>query len=78
MLTLMPQLHLYLRKDVADEVKRRARTKGMSVSKYLADLVQGQVTDQWPERFFTKVVGGWKGEPLKRPEQIEPELRDEL
>lgn len=74
----MPQLHLYLKKDVAEEVKKRARAKGVSLSSYLAELVQSQVIDRWPDKFFAKVVGGWKGEPLTRPDQMEPEARDEL
>lgn len=74
----MPQLHLYLSKKVAEEVKRRAESKGVSVSSYLGDLVQGQITDKWPEDFFSKVVGGWAGEPLTRPSQMEFEERDEL
>ncbi len=74
----MAQLHLYLSKEVEEEVKRRAKSKGLSVSSYLADLVQGQISDKWPNNFFTEVVGGWVGEPLTRPGQLEFEARDEL
>jgi hypothetical protein len=74
----MPQLHLYLSKEVAGEVKRRAKSKGLSVSSYLADLVQGQIIDKWPKNFFSDVVGSWAGEPLTRPSQLELETRDEL
>ncbi len=74
----MPQLHLYLSKEVSEEVKRRAKSKGVSVSGYLGDLVQGQITDKWPKNFFSDVVGGWVGEPLTRPSQMEFETRDEL
>lgn len=74
----MAQLHLYLSKEVEDEVKRRAKSKGLSVSGYLADLVQGQISDKWPNNFFADVVGGWVGEPLTRPSQLELEARDEF
>ena len=74
----MPQLHLYLSKEVAEEVKRRASKKGVSVSSYLGDLVQNQITDKWPENFFADVVGGWVGEPLIRHSQMEFETRDKL
>ncbi len=74
----MPQLHLYLSKEVAEEVKRRAKSRGVSVSSYLGDLVQGQITDKWPKNFFSEVVGGWAGEPLTRSSQMEFETRDEL
>ncbi len=74
----MPQLHLYLPKEIANEVKRRARAKRLSVSKYLGELVQSRLTDDWPTEFFARVVGGWQGAPLKRPAQLEFETRDEI
>jgi hypothetical protein len=74
----MPQLHLYLPKDVAEEVKRRARARQISVSRYLAELVESRVTDDWPEDFFAHVVGGWQGKALKRPRQPPFEVREEI
>ncbi|HSF15193.1 MAG TPA: hypothetical protein VLK65_06540 [Vicinamibacteria bacterium] len=74
----MAQLHLYLPEDVALEVKRRASHRGISVSAYLAEIVRSQVTDEWPEDFFSKVVGSWAGEPLERPETLPLEERKEL
>ena len=62
----MPQMHLYVAKDVADEVKRRAEARGVSTSRYLADLVTREVADEWPSGFFEEVIGGWVGEPLDR------------
>jgi hypothetical protein len=32
----------------------------------MSDLV---IDEEWPEGFFEEVVGGWKGEPLERPDQ---------
>jgi hypothetical protein len=72
----MPQLHLYLPKDMAEEVKRRARAKRVSVSSYIAELLQRHIADDWPEDFFTKVVGGWQAKPLKRPPQSKFEVRE--
>jgi hypothetical protein len=74
----MPQLHLYLPKDTAEEVKRRARAKRVSVSSYLAELVQSRIVDDWPDDFFDSVVGGWQGKPLKRPSQLELEVREKI
>lgn len=73
----MAQLHLYLPDDVAAEVKHRAKSRGMSVSAYLAEVVRSQMKDQWPQDFFSKVVGGWAGE-LKRPEQPPLERREDV
>ena len=74
----MPQIHLYVPKDVADEVKRRADAQGVSTSRYLADLVTREVANEWPPGFFEEVIGGWAGKPLERPEQPPFEERDEL
>ncbi len=70
------QLHLYLSDDLANSVRRRAQAEGVSVSKYLADLVQREVGTGWPEGFFEKVVGGWQGPPLERPDQGQLEERE--
>lgn len=74
----LPQLHLYVSKEVAAEVKRRADREGISTSRYLAELVRRECADEWPEGFFEDVIGGWKGEALERPEQPPVEERHEL
>jgi len=74
----MPQLHLYLPKEIADEVKRRAERTGSSVSGYLAEIVRSRVADEWPAGFFDEVVGGWTGGMLDRPPQPPPETRDRI
>ena len=74
----MPQLHLYVPQNIADEVKRRAESLGLSVSRYLARVVRQEVADEWPEEFFGDVVGQWQGEPLVRPSQLSPEEREKL
>lgn len=74
----MPQLHLYLSKQKADELKRRAEARGLSVSAYLAELVGDQLSSGWPEGYFDTVIGQWKGEPLVRPPQDDYESREAL
>jgi len=73
----MAQLHLYLPDEVAAEVKERAKSRGLTVSAYLAEIVRSQMTDQWPKNFFSKVVGGWGGE-LERPEEPPLEKREDI
>jgi len=34
--------------------------------------------DQWPSMLFEQTAGAWKGEPLERAPQGEPEQRMEL
>jgi hypothetical protein len=72
------QLHFYVTDDLADAVKRKADAAGLTVSRYLADLVQREVAGDWPEGFFDRVVGGWQGQPLERPAQGAFEQREDL
>lgn len=74
----MTRLSLQLSDEVAAEVQRRAEGQGVSVSRFVADLVQREIHREWPERFFEEVVGGWKGGPLERPPRQVPEERDPL
>ncbi|MDA2927151.1 hypothetical protein MYX78_07955 [Acidobacteria bacterium AH-259-G07] len=59
-------------------IRDEARARGLSVSRYLAEIIQREVTIGWPDGFFEKVVGAWKAEPLERAPQGEFEVRDEL
>jgi len=76
----MTTLLIDLPEPVAQEIERRARARGESVSSFLGDLVRQHLkaSPSWPDRFFERVVGGWQGEPLERPEQPPVEVRDSL
>ncbi len=74
----MPQMHLYVPREVAREVKRRAEAKGATVSAYLAALVKREVADAWPDGFFEEVAGGWAGGRLERAAQPGLESREPL
>jgi hypothetical protein len=75
----MPQLHLYVSEPVAEKIKQRAQATGVSISRYLAQLVQHDLdSGDWPEGFFEEVIGGWQGKPLQRPPQGESETRVRL
>lgn len=65
----MPQLHLYVPDATARLLKRRAEGRGMTLSKYLAEVVGREVDDErWPEGFFEDVLGAWEG-GIERPPQ---------
>ena len=77
----MPQLHCYVPKEIAAELRRRAEAEATSVSALLGALVKREVggQDDWPEGYFEKVVGGWRGdEPLERLPQPPAEEREAL
>ncbi len=71
----MPQLHFYVSREVAARVQRLARSRGLSASRLVADLVQRSLDADWPESYAEAVLGGWRGSPLVRPEPLEIEER---
>ena len=73
----MPQLHCYVKEELADKLQIKAQQAHLSVSKYLALLVEKEVEAQWPEGYF-ELFGRWSGDPLERPAQGEYEKRVSL
>ena len=73
----MTQLHCYVPDDIAQQVQRRASLAGLSLSRYLAELVKRDVSPDkdWPVAYFDN-FGQWEGTPLERPEQ--PPLEERL
>lgn len=73
----MPQLHTYVSEQIADSLRRRAESLGLSTSKYLAELARRDVGGGWPEGYFERVAGAWQGD-LQRPTQPPAEERESL
>ena len=57
----MPQLHLYVSDDVAIALRERARERGTSLSKLLAEIVTRDARRAWPEGWLESVAGAWNG-----------------
>lgn len=74
----MAQLHCSVPQELADRIRREAQASGMSVSRYLAELVTRALASDWPAGYFEAIVGGWQGEPLERPPHGEFEPREPL
>ncbi|MGO8755136.1 MAG: hypothetical protein ACLQHK_07895 [Gallionellaceae bacterium] len=72
----MAQLHCYVPEELARQAQRRARQSGLSLSRYLAELVKRDAgsTAGWPEGYFD-IFGKWEGAPLERPPQLALEER---
>lgn len=64
----MAQLHCYVPEAIARQAQFRAAQAGVSVSRYLAELVKRDAGEGWPEGYF-ELFGQWQGEPLVRPDQ---------
>lgn len=67
----MSQLNVYVPDDLAKEIRRKARESGESISRFLSRLFRKEIgkKKEWHKNFFTKIVGGWKGDfpPVERP-----------
>jgi hypothetical protein len=74
----MPQLHLYVPDITAELLKKRAEERGLTLSKFLAEVVvEGVQDEEWPESFFEDVLGAWSGD-LQRAPQGHYEVREDL
>jgi len=72
----MAQLHCYVPEKIAQQAQLRATQSGLSLSRYLAELVKRDsgASVGWPEGYFD-IFGKWEGEPLERPPQLALEKR---
>jgi len=75
----MTQLHCYVPDEIAQQAQRRAEQSGLSLSRYLAELVKrdAEASAGWPEDYFD-LFGKWQGAPLERPPQLPLEERLEI
>lgn len=75
----MAQLHCYVPEDIARQAQRKASQAGLSLSRYVAELVKRDTgaSANWPEGYFD-LFGTWAGEPLQRPPQGKHEERETL
>ena len=63
----MAQLHCYVPEEIARQAQRRAVQAGLSLSRYLAELVKRDAgrSANWPDGYFD-LFGTWEGAPLER------------
>lgn len=75
----MAQLHCYVPEEIAQQAQRKAAQSGLSLSRYLAELVKRDTgaSAVWPEGYFD-LFGRWEGAPLERPPQGMQEEREPL
>jgi len=73
----VPQLHLYVSDDVAAELRARARERGVSVSRLLAEIVTRDARRAWPDGWLERVAGAWP-EPWPTVDDPPPDERCSL
>lgn len=74
----MAQLHVYVPDEIACRARQLAEREGVSVSRFLARLLERELGPGWPEGYFELVVGSWRGDRLERAPQGDFETRDSL
>ena len=74
----MAQLHCYVPDSVAKKIRRKAEQAHLSVSRYLAELVKRDATNEWPEGYLEHVLGHWLGEALEREAEGTFETRQKM
>ena len=71
----MPQLAIYIDDNLSKKLIKAVEASGKSRSKWIADLIQTKLEDEWPEDFF-ELAGSWEGE--ETPEEIMANIRKGL
>ena len=67
----MSQLHFYVPDDIEAQIRQKAQSLHMPLSRYLADIVKRELAGQaqWPAGYFD-LFNQWQGEPMTRPEPL--------
>ena len=71
----MPQLAIYIDDKLSKRLNKAIKVSGKSRSKWVADLIEAKLQDEWPEDFF-ELAGSWEGE--ETPEEIMATIRKGL
>ena len=71
----MPQLAIYIDDKLSKKLNKAIKVSGKSRSKWVADLIEAKLQDEWPEDFF-ELAGSWEGE--ETPEEIMATIRKDL
>lgn len=70
----MPQLHLSVDKETAERLAAEAKRRNLSLSKYLAVLVEAGAPRCWPQGYLDAVLGSCRG--LGLAESDDPAIDD--
>ena len=57
----MGQVTIYLDNDIENQMKMAAKTNQLSVSKWVAKIIQDKVSTQWPQD-IVNLAGSWKND----------------
>jgi len=69
----MPQIHFSVDERSAKLLAKRAKERGMTLSRYLAEMARSQLADEWPKGYLDSVIGSCRKTPLAVPEDSPPD-----
>jgi hypothetical protein len=69
----MTQLQCDIPEETANRLQRKAKQMNLSVSRYLAQLIEKDLKTGWPEGYFN-LFGSCKDAPLERLDQGETQI----
>ena len=72
----MAQLTLYLDRDTESKVKRAAKAAGVSVSRWVSNLIRERTAEVWPES-VREMAGSWP-EETPTAEELREKLPDDI
>ncbi len=55
----MGQVTIYLGNDTENKLKKAAKSSHLSVSKWVAGIIEEKITTEWPQDVI-KLAGSWK------------------
>ena len=72
----MSQLHFYVSDEIEAQIRQKAQSLNLPLSRYLANVIKREVSvqNQWPEGYF-ELFDQWQGAPMTRPESLPVENR---
>ena len=65
----MPQLSVYIEEALNEELRSKAKEKGMSLSSFVSEALKGHMDDNWPED-FSEGFGSLEDDPMEAPEEL--------
>lgn len=66
----MPQLHFSVDEATVKRIEREAKRRGLSVSRYLASIIEREAGQSWPTGYLSQVVGSCAGAGLGEPSDL--------
>lgn len=73
----MPQITIYLNEHAAARAREAAKAAGLSVSRWIANRVEDDTRNQWPEEVLA-LAGTWGDDDFPTLEQIRANERPNL